>query len=100
MRRPGLTPQAVPATVNGMLGGYESLSDADAAGSLEFLKEFVTGPSARIKPRRVAGVCSTGRAQCIQRVSRLKAAPARVTDPLTLAQPAVGLGGGGATGCG
>ena len=43
VRRPGLTPQAVPATVNGMLGGYESLSDADAAGSLEFLKEFVTG---------------------------------------------------------
>jgi len=47
--------QNVPATVNGMLGGYEVLSPTDAIGSLKFLEEFVTGPSPRLQRNRVLG---------------------------------------------
>ena len=35
-----------PATVNGMLGGFEILTKPDVIGSTEFIKPFITRDSA------------------------------------------------------
>jgi len=45
----------VPPTVNGMLGGFEVLSEPDVAGSLEFIREFVDGPTARLQRNLALG---------------------------------------------
>jgi hypothetical protein len=35
--------KSIDATVNGMLGGFEVLTETDCKGSLQFIKEFTSG---------------------------------------------------------
>lgn len=55
----------VPATVDGMLGGFSHLSDTDVSESREILREFFEGPNARTPPE-IALDCGSG----IGRVSK------------------------------
>jgi len=57
--------KGVPATINGMLGGYERVSKVDIRGSTAFLKTFIQGNNARTKTTRALD-CGAG----IGRVSK------------------------------
>nr|XP_002127135.1 N-terminal Xaa-Pro-Lys N-methyltransferase 1-like [Ciona intestinalis] len=49
----------IPSTLNGMLGGYGHISQIDIRGSYTFLKRFLEGPGARVKPNRALD-CGAG----------------------------------------
>ena len=51
--------KGVPATLNGMLGGYEKVSKIDIRGSIAFLKSFIQGRNARTKTTRALD-CGAG----------------------------------------
>lgn len=57
--------KGIPATINGMLGGYERVSKVDIRGSTAFLKSFIQGSSAKTKTNRALD-CGAG----IGRVSK------------------------------
>ncbi|XP_033122039.1 N-terminal Xaa-Pro-Lys N-methyltransferase 1-like isoform X2 [Anneissia japonica] len=58
--------EKVPATVDGMLGGYGSISSTDIVGSQQFLKSFMHAPWAERIQNRKALDCGAG----IGRVSK------------------------------
>ncbi|XP_066294234.1 N-terminal Xaa-Pro-Lys N-methyltransferase 1-like [Branchiostoma lanceolatum] len=49
----------IPATVDGMLGGYSKVDKVDIKGSKKFLQEFISGPNAKTKTRRAVD-CGAG----------------------------------------
>lgn len=57
--------KTIPATVNGMLGGYSRISATDSNGSLMFLKGFIQDPAKPVKTKRALD-CGAG----IGRVSK------------------------------
>uniref|UniRef100_H2YRT9 Alpha N-terminal protein methyltransferase 1 n=1 Tax=Ciona savignyi TaxID=51511 RepID=H2YRT9_CIOSA len=51
--------KSIPATLNGMLGGYGRISQIDIHSSYNFLKRFLEGPKARLKTKRALD-CGAG----------------------------------------
>ena len=51
--------KSIPATLDGMLGGYERVSKVDIRGSTAFLKSFTQGKNARTKTTRALD-CGAG----------------------------------------
>eukprot|EP01137_Pigoraptor_chileana_P008738 Opistho-2@55998 len=51
--------ESVPATVQGMLGGFAHISPTDVQGSRSFIARFISGPSATVKTRHALD-CGAG----------------------------------------